>query len=50
MTGKVIDFNAGSDLGSTSVNRIHSNGYGYLQSASGSVYGVVYRSTNNAEL
>ncbi len=50
VSGKLIDFNSGSDLGSSSANRIHSNGYGYLISSSASTFGVVYRSTNEAEL
>ena len=50
VSGKVIDFSSGGDLGSTSVNRIKANGYGYLQSTTATEYGAVYRSVMDAEL
>ena len=50
VSGKVIDFNSGGDLGSTTVYRIKANGYNHLQSTTATQYGAVYRSVMDAEL
>jgi len=49
-SGVTIDWNSGSTLGSTSVARINSTGYGYLTASSGASTGAVYRAVLNAEL
>ena len=49
-SGVTIDWNSGSTLGSTSVARINSTGYGYLTAGSGASTGAVYRAVLDAEL
>ena len=49
-SGVTIDWNSGGSLGSTSVARINSRGYGYLTASSGASAGAVYRAVLDAEL
>ena len=49
-SGITIDWNSGSTLGSTSVARINSVGYGYLTAGSSASTGAVYKALLDAEL